>query len=106
MAILLITHDLGVVADVADSVAVMYAGEIVEYGVTLDVFRKPRHPYTQGLLESVPRNVARAGTLRSIPGVVPPPWRWPESCHFADRCSYVRDECRQGPIPLEVVQAT
>ncbi|MPY94217.1 MAG: ATP-binding cassette domain-containing protein [Acidimicrobiia bacterium] len=100
MSILLITHDLGVVADVADRGAVMYAGQIIETGPLADVFRAPRHPYTEGLLVAVPRNERRVGTLPTIPGVVPPPWEWPVGCHFAPRCRYAADECRAGPVPL------
>ncbi|WP_395109904.1 dipeptide/oligopeptide/nickel ABC transporter permease/ATP-binding protein [Actinomadura sp. SCN-SB] len=100
MSILLITHDLGVVADVADRVAVMYAGQLVECGTTEEVFRNPSHPYTEGLLASLPRNVRRTGRLPSIPGVVPPPNTWPEGCHFADRCAHARPECSAGPIEL------
>ncbi|GAA0556301.1 dipeptide/oligopeptide/nickel ABC transporter permease/ATP-binding protein [Actinomadura livida] len=100
MSILLITHDLGVVADVADRVAVMYAGQLVECGPTEEVFRKPSHPYTEGLLTSLPRNVRRTGRLPSIPGVVPAPDAWPEGCHFADRCPHARPRCSGGPIEL------
>ncbi|MEU9024449.1 dipeptide/oligopeptide/nickel ABC transporter permease/ATP-binding protein [Actinomadura sp. NPDC048394] len=100
MSILLITHDLGVVADVADRVAVMYAGQLVECGPTEEVFRRPSHPYTEGLLTSLPRNVRRTGRLPSIPGVVPPPSAWPEGCHFAPRCAHARPECSAGPIEL------
>ncbi len=100
MSILLITHDLGVVADVADRGAVMYAGQIIETGPLADVFRSPRHPYTEGLMVAVPRNERRVGTLPTIPGVVPPPWEWPESCHFAPRCRYAAELCRAGPVPL------
>ncbi|MFA1538152.1 dipeptide/oligopeptide/nickel ABC transporter permease/ATP-binding protein [Actinomadura monticuli] len=99
-SILLITHDLGVVADVADRVAVMYAGQLVECGPTEEVFRRPSHPYTEGLLASLPRNVRRTGRLPSIPGVVPPPDAWPEGCHFADRCAHARPECTAGPVEL------
>ncbi|WP_165950140.1 dipeptide/oligopeptide/nickel ABC transporter permease/ATP-binding protein [Actinomadura sp. GC306] len=103
MSILLITHDLGVVADVADRVAVMYAGQLVECGPTEEVFRKPAHPYTEGLLASLPRNVRRTGRLPSIPGVVPAPDAWPAGCHFADRCPHARPECTAGPIDLAAV---
>ncbi|TQM11328.1 dipeptide/oligopeptide/nickel ABC transporter permease/ATP-binding protein [Pseudonocardia kunmingensis] len=100
MSILLITHDLGVVADVADRVAVMYAGQLVEAGPTAEVFARPAHPYTEGLLGSLPRNVRRVGRLPSIPGVVPPPAQWPQSCHFAQRCRYAQDRCRAAPVEL------
>ncbi|TDC55936.1 dipeptide/oligopeptide/nickel ABC transporter permease/ATP-binding protein [Actinomadura sp. KC345] len=105
MSILLITHDLGVVADVADRVAVMYAGQLVECGPTGQVFGVPAHPYTEGLLGSLPRNVRRTGRLPSIPGVVPPPADWPEGCHFADRCAHAADVCLAGPVALEPVAA-
>ena len=100
MSVLLITHDLGVVADLADDVAVMYAGEIVETGRLADVFADPQHPYTEGLISAIPRNEARSGDLATIPGVVPSPWEWPDHCHFADRCAYVVEACRQGPVEL------
>ena len=100
MSVLLITHDLGVVADLADDVAVMYAGEIVETGRLADVFTDPQHPYTEGLISAIPRNEARSGDLATIPGVVPSPWEWPDHCHFADRCAYVVEACRQGPVEL------
>ncbi|MCT2582256.1 dipeptide/oligopeptide/nickel ABC transporter permease/ATP-binding protein [Actinophytocola gossypii] len=100
MAVLLITHDLGVVAEVADSVAVMYAGQLVETGPVSEVFTRPRHPYTQGLLDSVPRNELATGPLASIPGVVPQPADWPDGCHFADRCPFAVDACGGEPVPL------
>lgn len=100
MSVLLITHDLGVVADLADDVAVMYAGEIVETGRLVDVFADPQHPYTEGLISAIPRNEARSGELATIPGVVPSPWEWPDHCHFAGRCAHAVDACRAGPIEL------
>jgi peptide/nickel transport system permease protein len=103
MSILLITHDLGVVADVADRVAVMYAGQIVECGPTGQVFDAPAHPYTEGLLTSLPRNVRRTGRLPSIPGTVPAPPEWPAGCHFADRCPHAADACLAGAVGLEPV---
>ena len=106
VSVLLITHDLGVVADLADQVAVMYAGEIVETGRLADVFATPRHPYTEGLIAAIPRNEPRAGDLPTIPGVVPPPWEWPDRCHFADRCPYEAIECRRGPVELRPLGAS
>ena len=103
---MLITHDLGVVADLADRVAVMYAGEIVETGRLTDVFACPRHPYTEGLIAAIPRNEPRSGDLPTIPGVVPPPWEWPDRCHFADRCAYEAVECRRGPVELRAMGAS
>jgi len=93
-AILLITHDLGVVNEVADRVAVMYAGRIVEEGTRAAVLGAPRHPYTQGLLRSMPARVLPGERLAEIPGVVPAPDRWPSGCRFADRCALVMDLCR------------
>jgi peptide/nickel transport system permease protein len=100
LSIVLITHDLGIVAEVADRVAVMYAGQLVETGSVEDVFTRPAHPYTEGLLKSIPRNIEREGRLPSIPGVVPQPVDWPVSCHFADRCAHATDSCRITPIAL------
>jgi peptide/nickel transport system permease protein len=100
IAVLLITHDLGVVADLADEVAVMYAGQIVERGRLVDVFHRPQHPYTEGLIKAIPRNEPRSGDLPTITGVVPPPWEWPDGCHFAPRCPYATDRCRTGTIDL------
>ena len=94
MAILLITHDLGVVNEIADRVAVMYAGRIVEEGTRVAVLGAPRHPYTQGLLRSMPARVAPGERLAEIPGVVPSPDAWPPGCRFATRCELAMDVCR------------
>jgi peptide/nickel transport system ATP-binding protein len=94
MSIMLITHNLGVVASVADRMAVMYAGEVVEMGAVSDVFAKPQHPYTTGLLGAVPRLGAGEADLVPIPGRVPQPDELPAGCSFADRCSRVVDSCR------------
>ena len=98
MSILLITHNLGLVGDIADRVGVMYAGQIVEEGQTRDVLQRPRHPYTRALLKSVPE-LGRAGRrLESIPGTVPRPGDWPVGCRFAPRCPMARSECYLRPI--------
>jgi len=94
MALLLISHDLGVVARVADRVAVMYAGRIVERGRIPDLFAKAAHPYTQGLLRAIPRLDARPGPLAAIPGQVPDPHDDEVGCPFAPRCPEVMTRCR------------
>jgi peptide/nickel transport system ATP-binding protein len=99
-AVILVTHDLGVVAEVADTVAVMYAGRIVETGPAEAVFEDPQHPYTLGLMGSIPSLGRREGRLASIPGTVPPPEVWPEGCRFASRCPFVLDACRARRPPL------
>jgi peptide/nickel transport system permease protein len=101
MGVLLITHDWGVVADICDRAAVMYAGQIVERADTLPIFRDPRHPYTEALLASNPHNAPEAQRLPTIPGGVPSPGAWPTGCHFHPRCSYATSSCRERPIPLE-----
>ncbi|ELZ27747.1 dipeptide ABC transporter ATP-binding protein [Halosimplex carlsbadense 2-9-1] len=97
MAVLFITHDLGVVAEVCDRVAVMYAGEIVEEGPVDEIFETPSHPYTYALLESIPRE--DTGRLTPIEGSVPSLVDMPDGCHFAPRCPWVQPECRHGEIP-------
>jgi oligopeptide/dipeptide ABC transporter ATP-binding protein len=93
MAIILITHDLGVVAEVCDRVAVMYAGEIVEEGTVAQIFRDPRHPYTEGLLQAIPRLGEHAERLAVIPGTVPAATAWPVGCRFHTRCAYGWNLC-------------
>ena len=105
LGLLLITHDLGVVAEVCDSVAVMYAGQIVEKGTTRQIFKAPKHPYTEGLLRSVPKlrrdaTVAAAERLETIDGVVPSLYDLPEGCRFGPRCGHFVAMCSQGPVPL------
>ncbi len=100
MAILLITHDLGVVAEYADEVVVMYAGKLVEWADVRGLFREPRHPYTQGLLGSMPRLAGTAGRLPTIPGTVPGPLERPQGCPFATRCPRAQDRCREMFPPL------
>lgn len=106
-ALLLITHDLGIVAGLADRVAVMYAGRVVEEGTLDEIFYKPRHPYTLGLLASLPRlHVERSHRLTSIPGSPPSLIRLSDGCSFAPRCPYVIDRCREERPGLESVSAT
>jgi peptide/nickel transport system ATP-binding protein len=99
-AIILITHDLGVVAEVCDEVAVMYAGEIVERAPAEALFEAPQHPYTVGLLASIPRLDLRADRLAVIEGVLPDMASPPVGCRFADRCPFVLEECRAAPPPV------
>ena len=93
MAIMLITHDLGVVAEMADEVAVMYAGKVIEHGSADQIFDSPRHPYTQGLLASIPSLAARGRPLTAISGTVPHPLNLPPGCTFAPRCPRVFEPC-------------
>ena len=101
MALMLITHDLGVIAQMADHVVVMYAGKIVEQGATADVLRNPLHPYTQGLIASRPTAGERRRRLYSIPGQVPSLAALPPYCAFTDRCARATERCREGIPPLE-----
>ena len=101
MALLLITHDLGVVAQQADEVAIMYAGRIVEHASVLDIFDRPLHPYTQALFRSIPGIGGRRERLQPIPGQVPDLLRLPSGCTFRDRCERAIDECAAVVPPLE-----
>jgi peptide/nickel transport system permease protein len=100
MSIILITHDLGVVADLCDDVAVMYAGQVVELAPVGTLFAAPAHPYTRALLASNPIASPRGEPLPAIAGTVPSPARWPVGCHFQDRCPFAVDACRAQPVPL------
>jgi oligopeptide/dipeptide ABC transporter ATP-binding protein len=102
MAVLLITHDLGIVAGRADRVAVMYAGQIVEEAPTSRLFANPSHPYTQGLFASVPRLRGPVQRLTPIPGSVPPPAAWPAGCRFRPRCPKAFDKSELEPPLLDV----
>jgi len=93
-AMIMITHDLGIVAESCDEVAVMYAGRIIEYGTLDEIFNNTRHPYTEGLFNSLPNINNRVGKLKPIPGMMPDPRALPEGCAFADRCKYATDKCR------------
>jgi peptide/nickel transport system ATP-binding protein len=99
-AILLITHDLGVVAEMCDTAVVMYAGEIVEEAPTAQLFAAPEHPYTVGLIGAIPRLAERRRMLTAIPGTVPPPADMPSGCRFAPRCPFVVARCRSEAPPL------
>lgn len=106
LSLILISHDLGVIAEVAETVAVMYAGKIVEIGPAMDVFHNAKHPYTQGLLRSVPRlgsSVQKKDRLDVIEGIVPNLLRLPEGCSFAPRCYKKTVECTLSEIPLEPI---
>lgn len=97
-SILLITHDLGVVAEMADYVVVMYAGRVIEKGTAQDIFKNPKHPYTYGLLKSRPNFIGKNERLYSIPGKVPNPVNMPNHCYFKDRCSRATEQCN-GDYP-------
>jgi len=101
MAVLLITHNLGIVGDLADRVAVMYAGQVVEEASAAELLRSPRHPYTRALMQSVPELGHASERLRAIPGTVPAPGRWPAGCRFAPRCPVVQPDCAVKPPDLQ-----
>ena len=92
-ALIMITHDLGIVAEICEDVAVMYAGRIIEYGTLEDVFRNTRHPYTEGLFNSLPNIYDRKSELKPIPGLMPDPTNLPKGCAFAPRCEYATERC-------------
>ncbi|MDF5754331.1 ABC transporter ATP-binding protein [Spongiactinospora sp. TRM90649] len=98
--ILFVTHDLGVVAELADKVVVMYAGEVVETAVARDLYIRPRHPYTEGLLAAMPQQGVKGQDLPTIPGRTPDPWDMPAGCRFSPRCGHAREECRSDAITL------
>ncbi|MDV5355374.1 ABC transporter ATP-binding protein [Kosakonia cowanii] len=100
-AVLMITHDLGVVAEVAQQVAVMYAGQVVEQGSVEAIFADPQHPYTIGLMGSIPSLGARKGPLSTIPGAVPLPEAMPKGCRFATRCPFAQTRCHQEKPTLQ-----
>ncbi len=101
MAMILITHDFGIVAETCDEIAVVYAGQIVEYGTIEQVFAQKLHPYTQGLFGSIPKLTGSVERLHSIEGMPPDPTKLPQGCFFSPRCRYAEDCCRApGEIPL------
>ena len=103
-AMILITHDLGIVAESCDDVAVIYAGQIVEYADKMELFLNPIHPYTVGLFGSIPSLVADVDRLTSIPGLPANPEKLPKGCHFNPRCSQCTEACRDGDIPFVEVK--
>ena len=103
-SMLLITHDLGVVAQNCDMVAVIYAGQIVEYGSVLDVFKHMHHPYTVGLFDSIPQIDSAVTRLKPIPGLIPDPTDLPEGCNFSTRCPYADEKCKANEPELEEVR--
>lgn len=109
-AIVLITHDMGVVAEMADRVIVMYAGRKIEEALVHDIFRRPRHPYTHGLLRALPvlgrASAGEAGRLEEIPGIVPPLTNLPNGCRFAPRCPLASERCNTAYPPAEMVSPT
>ena len=105
-SMILITHDLGIVAEVCDTVAVMYAGRIVEQGTLEDVFDHTKHPYTEGLFNSLPNIQNRTAMLKPIKGLMPDPTNLPEGCAFAPRCDYATDECRKRCPKLTKISDT
>lgn len=105
LAVLLVTHDWGVVADLCDSAIVMYAGEVVEAADVDEIFSSARHPYTRALRAADPHAPREEARLRAIPGQVPPPGEWPKGCRFAARCTFATDACRASVIALRDVAA-
>jgi oligopeptide/dipeptide ABC transporter ATP-binding protein len=100
MAVIFVTHDLGVVADVCSRVLVMYAGQVVEEATVEELFARPRHPYTEGLLAAIPQAGVAGERLASIPGVVPSAAAMPTGCRFHPRCPYATPECTTAPVEL------
>ena len=105
MAMVFVTHDLGVVAEIADDVAVMYAGQIVEHARVDRLFSRPEHPYTEALISALPQAATPGQRLATIPGQVPDPRSWPPGCRFADRCRYAVEHCTRGAVELRAVDS-
>jgi oligopeptide/dipeptide ABC transporter ATP-binding protein len=103
-AVLLITHDIGVVAEMADEVIVMYTGKVVEQGDVISVLNSPKHPYTVGLLNSIPSLGVKNQRLNVIPGTVPSPLNLPKACTFAPRCPHVMGICTEQEPPLKTLE--
>ncbi|WP_372808967.1 oligopeptide/dipeptide ABC transporter ATP-binding protein [Pontiella sp.] len=103
MAILFITHDLGVVAEMCDDVCVMYAGKVAEHAPVGEIFNNPKHPYTQGLIHSIPKlDTEQKSKLFEIEGMVPDLFSMPEGCRFQNRCPHATAACKQAPVPERV----
>ena len=103
MSMIMITHDLGIVAEICDVVAIVYAGDIVEYGTLQDIFNHTAHPYTVGLFGSLPNMDDRAQRLKPIPGLMPDPTALPEGCAFCPRCPRATEKCRKArPVPVDI----
>ncbi|MCD8014887.1 MAG: ABC transporter ATP-binding protein [Lachnospiraceae bacterium] len=105
-ATILITHDLGVVAEMCDEVGVVYAGEIVEYGSKREIFKNTQHPYTKGLFGALPDISVKTSRLHVIPGLPPDPTNLPQGCKFSPRCKYATDACKNGEVPLKKMEGT
>ena len=106
MAMVMITHDLGIVAEICDEVAVMYAGRIVERGTLREIFKETKHPYTEGLFNSLPNPRNRQAELIPIPGLMPDPANLPEGCAFAPRCAYATEACNKAQPKLHQFSET
>ena len=104
MAIMMITHDLGVIAEVADRIAVMYAGKVMEYTDAVSLFKDPKHPYTWGLMHSIPRLDKDVEKLYAIPGMVPSPLDFPDGCKYNTRCELADEKCKAEEPPLEEIE--
>ena len=101
MSMLMITHDLGIVAEICDEVSIIYAGQVVEHGTLEDIFRNTRHPYTKGLFDSLPNMENRTAKLKPIKGLMPDPSNLPAGCAFCPRCNYATEQCKtQKPDPV------
>lgn len=105
-SMLLITHDLGVVAQNCDYVGIIYAGELVEYGTVREVYKNPQHPYTKGLLGSIPNLTANVKRLQAIDGLMPDPTKLPKYCKFAERCKFATDKCKECVPPMTQLEGT
>jgi peptide/nickel transport system ATP-binding protein len=104
LTIVYVSHDMAVHAELADRMGIMYAGVVMEVGSTLDIFKRPLHPYSQGLIKSIPRLGGARERLEGIPGLAPSPLAWPSGCHFHPRCPFVMDICKEQRPPLNEVE--